>query len=325
MKRALIVAALLVVLSACATATSIGTSDPLPSWNPGVARSSIVDFVARVSEVGNPDFVAPAERVAVFDNDGTLIVERPSVVQFEFLYNEIRADASEHPDWVDEEPFASVLSNDRTALAAMSFAERGAIVTQGQANQFQDDFAVAARAFLDTATHPRFDLRYIELVYQPMLELIDFLKANGFSVYIVSGGGIEFIREFSEPVYRIARDHVIGSSMKTSLIDRDGRMAIWRKPGWQSLNVGPFKATNLQLHVGRRPILAVGNSDGDLDMLRFAHDGSSPSLVMLLAHDDPDREYAYDDAPTAREAAGRYGWSVISMRDDFRVVFPENP
>ncbi|MFW2405027.1 MAG: HAD family hydrolase [Gammaproteobacteria bacterium] len=325
MKRILILAALILVLSACASAPSGPPRDPLPSWSRGEARSAVVEFVARVSEVGGPDFVPPAERVAVFDNDGTLIIERPSVVQFEFLYDKIRAEAPAHPEWSHEEPFASVLRNDRAALSAMSFTERGAIVTQGQANLFQDDFALEARAFLDTARHPRFDVRYIELVYQPMLELMDFLKANGFSVYIVSGGGIEFIREFSEPVYRVARDRVIGSSMKTSLTDRDGRVAIWRKPGWQSMNVGSFKATNIQLHVGRRPIFAVGNSDGDLQMMRFAHDGGLPSLVMLLVHDDPDREYAYDDAPEAREAAGRYGWSVISMRDDFRIVFPNNP
>ncbi|NND35757.1 MAG: haloacid dehalogenase-like hydrolase [Gammaproteobacteria bacterium] len=325
MKRLLVVAALIATLAACATAPSGAARDPLPSWNSGGARSAVVEFVARVSDIGSPDFVAPADRIAVFDNDGTLIIERPAVVQFEFLYSRIRAEAPEHPDWADQEPFAAVLRNDRAALAALSFAETGAIVAQGQANLFQNDFATAARAFLDTAKHPRFDVRYIELVYQPMLEFIDFLKANGFSVYVVSGGGIEFIREFSEPAYRIARDHVIGSSMKISLIDRDGRVSIWRKPGWQSLNVGPIKATNIQLHVGRRPIVAVGNSDGDLDMLRFAHDGSLPSLVMLLDHDDPDREYAYDDAPNAREAAGLYGWSVISMREDFRIVFPDKP
>lgn len=327
MIRAILIAALIAFLPGCATvpAQPAYGGDALPSWTVGEAKTAIVDFVARVSDFGSSDYVAPADRVAVFDNDGTLIVEQPSVVQFEFLYRRIRDMAGAHPEWTDEEPFATVLRGDVETLSAMSFGERGSIVAQGQANLYQADFAAAAREFLETARHPRFDTRYVQLVYQPMLELIAYLRENGFTVYIVSGGGIEFIRQFSEPVYRIPRQNVIGSSMKSSLKERDGRVAIWRKPGWQSLNVGPFKATNIQLHVGRPPILVVGNSDGDLDMMRFAHDGPLPSLVMLLDHDDGEREYAYDDAPKTREAARRYGWPVISMREDFGVVFPATP
>lgn len=320
-RRAIFLAALLAVLLGCSPATEQG--DPLPSWNSGETKTAILDFVARVGDAGGPDFVAPADRIAVFDNDGTLIIERPDVVQFEFLYARIRQMAPEHPDWAEVEPFGTILRDDREALAEMGFRELGPVVTQGQANQYQEDFAAAARAFLASARHPRFDTRFLDLVYQPMLELIAYLQAHEFRVFIVSGGGIEFIRQFSEPVYGIPRENVIGSSMKMDLRERGGKLETFRKPGWNSMNAGRFKALNIQLHIGRRPILTVGNSDGDLDMMRFTHDGTQPSLVMLLQHDDAEREYDYaGEAPRAATAVERYGWLGVSMRDDFRVVFP---
>lgn len=309
-------------IAACGRQPAPVQEDPLPSWRDGEVKTAIVGFVSRVTDRSSPEYVAPAERVAAFDNDGTLIVERPALVQLEFVHDRIRALASEHPEWETTEPFRSVLANDRESLAAMSFRERGEIVAQAQANLFTADFVAAVRRFLATGAHPRFDVRYAELAYQPMLELIDYLRANDFRVFIVSGGGIEFIRQFSESVYGVPREYVIGSSAKTELRQHDGKLATYRKPGWQSLNVGRYKALNLQLHAGRRPILAVGNSDGDLDMLRFTHDHSLPTLVLLLEHDDADREYAYvDDAQQVTAAAERFGWPIVSMRDDFATLF----
>lgn len=312
------------VLSACAGSDDPvdARADPLPSWTASVPRSAILNFVARVSDPAHADFVPAPERIAVFDNDGTLIVERPTIVQFEFLYQRIKALAPEHPEWATIQPFKAVLEDDREGLAAMGFRKRGDLVTYGQANITQETFYAAAEAFLATGRHVRFDRPYTELVYRPMLELIRFLQASDFRVFIVSGGGIEFIRSFSEGIYGINRENVIGSSMKYGLREIDGRLSIYRQPGWQSLNAGRFKPINIQLHIGRRPILAVGNSDGDLDMLRFVADGKRPSLILLVHHDDAEREYAYaDEAAAARELAAQRGWQHISMADDFRAVF----
>jgi len=322
-KRVAILATVLVVVGCGAPAIeTVPTADPLPSWSDGAPRAAILDFVARVTDANGVDFVAPAERIAVFDNDGTLIVEQPSVVQFEFLYARIRQLSGEHPEWRDSPALRAVMDDDRQALAAMTFRERGELVTKGQANVYQPDFARAVQDFLATGRHSRFGERYVNLVYEPMLELIRLLHANDFRVFVVSGGGIDFIREFSESAYGIARENVIGSSMNSGLKERDGRLEVYRKPGWDSLNAGSFKPLNIQLHIGRRPILAVGNSDGDLDMLRFAHDGMLPSLVLLLKHDDAEREYVYaKEAQRALDAAEQKGWSVVSMRDDFATVF----
>jgi len=296
--------------------------DPLPSWRDGAAKARIVDFVQRVTDREGADFVAVPERVAVFDHDGTLIVERPTLMQFEFLYQRIRELAPAHPEWAGAQPFRAVLADDRAGLAAMNYRQRGALIDVGQGNQFQSDFDEAVTRFLATARHARFDARYVDLTYTPMIDLLRYLEAQDFRVYIVSGGGIDFIRTISGGLYALPRERVIGSSTKSELRDRDGRVAVYRKTGFRSLNAGPFKPLNIWLHVGRRPILAVGNSDGDLDMLRFTALGQKPSLAVLLRHDDAVREYAYaDDGARIREAAARYGWLSVSMRDDFRRVF----
>ena len=321
-KFLLLTGALLLGLSGCADRQDSTQADPLPSWNDGAAKSGILDFVQRVTDRNGPEFVAVRDRIAVFDNDGTLIIEKPTLVQFEFLYNRIKNLAPEHPEWSTTQPFKAVLEDDRKALTEMGFRKRGPLVEASQGNLFQDDFGSSVVAFLATEKHARYQRRYVELVYAPMIELIRYLEINDFSVFIVSGGGIDFIRNFSEDVYAISRERVIGSSTKTELRSRDDRVAVYRKTGFRSINAGRFKPLNIWLHVGRRPIFAAGNSDGDFDMLRFTTDAELPSLAVLLRHDDAVREYAYDEGSekTLAAAAGR-GWVTVSMRDDFATLF----
>lgn len=316
---------LLGLIAACASLDD-GIDDPLPSWQEGVAKQAIIEFVGRVTDPGHADFVTPADRVAVFDNDGTLIIERPTLVQFEFLYTRIKALAVEHPDWQTTQPFQAVLEDDRDLLAEMGYQKRGALVTAGQANISQDEFQLAVTDFLADGEHVRYSARYVDLVYQPMLELIRYLQAHDFKVFVVSGGGIEFIRSYAEDVYGVPKENVIGSSMKAGLREHDDRLDVYRKPGFSSMNAGRFKPINIRLHTGRRPIFAIGNSDGDLDMLQYTHTGTGPSLALLIRHDDPVREYEYaDESSQVREIATERGWPVVSMRDDFRTVFSVVP
>jgi phosphoserine phosphatase len=299
--------------------------DPLPSWNPGPAREAVTAFVAAVTDPGNPAYVAPADRVAVLDNDGTLLVERPTPLQFEFMFARVRALAADNPEWETTEPFRSVLENDREALRRINYENRRLIGNVTLTGMMQDDFDAVAGEFIATARHPRYEWRFVDLVYQPMLELIVYLQANAFEVFIVTGGGIEFTRLYADDAYGIPRENVIGSSRQLDLREQDGRLALFRKPVVSSINAGRYKPVNIRLHTGRRPILAVGNSDGDLEMLRFVGDNPMPSLVLLIDHDDADREYAYGDgAERVRNAAAERGWPVVSMREDFRTVFPAN-
>lgn len=305
------------LLNACAGAGE----DPLPSWERRDARRTILDFVERVTDSNGPDFRAPEDRIAVFDNDGTLIVERPAPVQFAFMYERVRALAPEYPDWAVTQPFAAVIEDDREWLRGMNFAHRRELGMATQADMTQGDFATVVDEFLSAWRHPRFEKRYPDIIYRPMFELVKYLQANEFKVFIVSGGGIEFIRSYAEEAFGVPKENVIGSSRKTDLRTRDDRLVIYRK-GLNSVNAGRFKPLNIQLHTGRRPILAVGNSDGDLEMLRFTEGGSQASLALLVLHDDPVREYAYQDgALRVREVAESRGWQTVSMRADFKTVF----
>lgn len=310
-------------LTACAGSPVSSSVDPLPSWNAGAAKVSIIDFVSRVTDRGDPEFVGVQDRIAVFDNDGTLMIERPTLVQFEFLYDRIRTLAPEHPEWTTTQPFKAVLEDDREQLTALGYRGRGPIIDAGQGNLFADDFDAAVTRFLATGTHNRFGRRYVDLVYAPMIELVRYLDAHDFRVFVVSGGGIDFIRSYAEVVYSIPRERIIGSSPKTDLRSRDDRsVSIYRKAGLKSPNAGRFKPLNIWLHIGRRPVFAVGNSDGDLDMLRYATDGNLPSLAVLLRHDDAEREYEYSaGAEKVRAAARQLGWVDVSMRRDFATVF----
>lgn len=315
---------LLCVLTACSSPDN-GIDDRLPSWREGRAKQAIADFVERVTDSGHPDFVAPQDRVAVFDNDGTLIIERPTLVQFEFLYSRIKALAADHPEWKTTQPFQAVLEDDRKHLMEMGFRKRTPLVEAAQADISQDEFQRAAREFFVDGKHARYARRYMDLVYQPVLELVHYLQANAFKVFIVSGGGIEFIRSYAEDIYDVPKENVIGSSMKAVLLEEGGRLEVYRQPGFSSMNAGRFKPINIRLHTGRRPIFAIGNSDGDLDMLQYTATNSLPSLVLLIHHDDSEREYAYADKSTAvRETAAARGWTAVSMRGDFKTVFSES-
>ena len=315
---------LLLVLSACAGPQQVEAPafESLPSWQAGEVRDAILGFLEQTTVDGAPNYLLPEDRIAVFDHDGTLIVEQPRPVQFDFIYQRVQALSIDHPDWSTAEPYSLAVAGDFAQLDQMSFGARGKLMDAAQSGISQDDFEKAAVTFLSSARHPRFDRPYPGMVYQPMLELIELLHAQQFKVFIVSGGGIEFIRRLSETAYGIPRDRVIGSSMRYELRAQEGVSIIFRKPGFASLNVARYKAINIQLHIGRRPVLAVGNSDGDLQMLQFADTGAG-SLVLLLQHDDGVREYQYqDDAVQVRQAAAERGWQVVSMQRDFKRIFP---
>jgi len=296
-------------------------AEPLPSWQPGATRSALLNFIEQVTEPGSVAYRPPAERIAVFDHDGTLIIEQPLLVQMVFVHERVRELAPAHPQWAELAPFAAVLAGVNEVLADMGFRGTASLVNAAQAGISQAEFRAAVSRFLDQGRHPRFKVRYPQLVYQPILELIALLKASDFRVFIVSSGGIEFIRGLSEAVYGVPREQVVGSVMKYELREDGEALEVWRKNGFQSLNAGPFKVLNIDRHIGRRPLLAVGNSDGDLEMLAYTQ-AAPGSLAVLLRHDDAQREYAYaDDSVRVLPVAAARDWLVVSMKKDFRQVF----
>ncbi|MGI9330531.1 MAG: HAD family hydrolase [Gammaproteobacteria bacterium] len=312
----------LLLTIALALAHTAAVAEPLPSWESGPVRSALLDFVGQLTEPDSSTYRPPTERIAVFDHDGTLIVERPLLVQMAFVHERVRELSPAHPEWAELAPFATVLEGDNEVLAEMGFRGTAALVNAAQAGISQVEFRGAVSRFLDQARHPRFEVVYPRLVYQPMLELIALLTASDFRVYIVSSGGLEFIRGLSESVYGVPRDRVVGSVMKYELREEGAALAVWRKTGFQTLNAGSFKVLNIDRHIGRRPLLAVGNSDGDLEMLSYTHAGKG-SLAVLLRHDDARREYAYaEDSARVLPVASERDWLVVSMQKDFRQVFP---
>jgi len=302
-------------------------ADPLPSWRDDGAQRTIVEFVQRVTDAHGPNFVPVSERIATFDNDGTLWAEQPAYFQLAFVLDRVRTMAPEHPEWKTTPPFQAVIENDRAALASMGMPELMKLIAASHSGMTTEEYAGFATAWIDTATHPRFRHRYTECVYQPMLELLAYLRANGFKTFIVSGGGVDFMRTFSQSTYGIPTEQVIGSSVKTKFEMQDGKSVLVKLPEINSIDDKEGKPVNIGLHIGRRPLLAFGNSDGDLPMLEYASDGSGPRLALILHHDDADREWAYDrDSHVGRldrgldEARAR-GWTVVSMKNDFERVF----
>ena len=310
--------------------------DPLSSWNEGEARAAIVDFVERVTKEGGAEYVAPPERVAVFDNDGTLWCEKPMPIQADFIVRRLYAMAEADPDLRGRQPwkaaherdfgwFGKVLDDhyagDDTNLRTLA----GGVIA-AHAGISVEEFEAQADAFLRTTQHPSLGRGYLECGYAPMIELLDYLAANGFANYIASGGGRDFMRPISDELYRIPRDRVIGSSLALDYVSDDAGGTITRKPEADYLDDGPQKPVRIWSRVGRRPIVAGGNSNGDIQMLDFAQRQDRPSLRLLVNHDDGEREFAYTaGAEQALERAGSQGWTVVSVRDDWRTVFADAP
>jgi phosphoserine phosphatase len=302
-------------------------TEPLASWNDGATKGVILDFVAAVTDESGPHYVPAAERVATFDNDGTLWVEKPAYIQLSFAIQRLKEMAAADPILRDRPAFQAAAKGDMGYFAGLYPGDIPAlmqVVFDSHAGMSQREFERLAHDFLSTACHPRFGMPYKQCIYQPMLELMAYLQANGFKVFIASAGGMSFMRTVSEEVYRVPRENVIGSNI-TFEVGREGdRVILLRKPGLlDPPDDGPGKPVNIELHIGRPPILAAGNSNGDIEMLEFAEASGKPFLNLLLHHDDAEREYGYDGgAEKALHLAGERGWMVISMKDDFRAVFP---
>jgi len=307
---------------------ALAADDPLPSWNDGAAKQAIIGFVQRVTDKNGPDYVPPPERIAVFDNDGTLWGEQPVYFQLLFAIDRVKALAPQHPEWADKQPFKAALEGDMQALGASGKQGLAELVMASHAGNTPEEFQAIVTDWLAMAKHPRFKRPYTELVYQPMLELLSFLRAKGFKTFIVSGGGIEFVRAWSEQVYGIPPEQVVGSSIKTKYEVRDGKPAVIRLPEMNFIDDKAGKPVGINQHIGRRPIAAFGNSDGDYEMLEWSTAGEGARLGVIVHHTDGAREYAYDrDSHIGRlekglDQAGDKGWVVVDMKDDWNRVFP---
>jgi phosphoserine phosphatase len=318
----------LVALCIASVSLSALAADPLSSWNDGNAKQSIVVFVEKVTTKGSPDFVPVSERIATFDNDGTLWAEQPMYFQLIFALDRVKVLAPQHPEWKDREPFASVLKGDmKSALAGGEHALLEMVMAT-HAGMTTEEFAKIAKDWFATAKHPKTGKLYTEMVYQPMLELLTYLWMNGFKTFIVSGGGVEFMRPWTEKVYGIPPERVIGSSIKTRFEIRDGKPVLVRLPEMNFIDDKAGKPVGINQHIGRRPILAFGNSDGDLQMLQWTAAGSGMRFMGLVHHTDADREWAYDrkshigTLDKALDEAKAKGWSVVDMKKDWKWVFP---
>jgi phosphoglycolate phosphatase-like HAD superfamily hydrolase len=309
--------------------TTAYAQDPLPSWNAGPAKQSIVNFVAKVTKEGSPDFIPPEERIATFDNDGTLWAEQPMYFQLLFALDRVKALAPQHPEWKTKEPFASLLKGDLKGALAGGERAMLEIIVATHAGMTTAEFEQIVKDWIATAKHPKFKRPYTECVYQPMIELLAYLRANGFKTFIVSGGGIEFMRPWTEKVYGIPPEQVVGSSIKTKYEWRDGKPVLMRLPEINFIDDKSGKPIGINSHIGRRPMAAFGNSDGDQQMLEWTQGGDGARLMMLVHHDDAVREFAYgadSKIGTFSDAlmveAKKNGWTVISMKDDWKIIFP---
>jgi hypothetical protein len=302
--------------------------DPLPSWNEGPARQAILDFVAQTTTPGGPRFVPPAERIATFDNDGTLWCEQPMYVQLVFLLDRVRELAPGHPEWEQNPAYTALRERRLDSLGAGGEKQMEHLIALANTGMTTAEYEKLIADWLATARHPRFDRPYTELVYQPMLELLAYLRANEFKTYIVSGGGIEFMRPWTEKVYGVPPEQVIGTSVKLKYELRPGGPVLVRLPKINFIDDKAGKPVGIAQFIGRRPVAAFGNSDGDQQMLEWTAGGQGARLMLLVHHDDAEREYAYDRRSQigrldkAWDEALQRGWTVVSMRRDWRRIFP---
>ena len=316
------------VLLALPALAQTPAADPLPAWNDTATKKAIVTFVERVTKPGSTDLVPPAERIATFDNDGTLWAEQPLYFQLAFALDRVKALAPMHPEWKDKEPFASLLKGDLKGALAGGEAAIFEIVTVTHSGMTTVEFDQIVRDWIATARHPLTKRLYTEMVYQPMLELLAYLRANGFKTFIVSGGGIDFMRVFAEQVYGIPPEQIVGSSGKLSFELRDGKPVLMKLPALNFNDDKTGKPVGIQMHIGRRPIAAFGNSDGDLQMLEWARGGAGVRFALIVHHTDAEREWAYDRTSSigkldkALDVAKAEGWTVVDMKNDWKTIFP---
>jgi phosphoserine phosphatase len=332
-KLALLYVLTLVFAVICSSVAIAQTTDALPSWNDGPAKQAIIKFVQATTTPGSPDFVPPAKRIATFDNDGTLWPSHPMYTQLAFALDRIKALAPQHPEWKSKQPFKAVLDNDLKALGAAGEKGMVELVMASHAGMSTAEFEAIVTDWLDKARHPRFKRRYTELAYQPMLEILAYLRANGFKTYIASGGGVEFMRPMTEKVYGIPPEQVVGSIIETKYEIKDGKPVLMRLPKIDFIDDKAGKPVGINNFIGRRPVAAFGNSAGDREMLEWTAAGSGMRLMMLVFHDDAKREYAYGPAnglpdtkfgtfpQSLMEEAKKQGWVVISMKDDWKRIF----
>jgi len=324
--------ALVLLAGACIVAETLARTaqpgDPLPSWNEGASKEAMTQFVEDVTTAGGAAFVPPSERIAVFDNDGTLWAEQPLYFQLAFALDRVKEMAPQHPEWKEQQPFQGVLENDLESVLAGGEHAILELVMATHAGNTTEEFSQIVTDWVTTAKHPRTGRLYTDMFYHPMLELHDYLRANGFKTFIVSGGGIEFMRPWAERVYGIPPEQVIGSSIKTKFELRDEVPTLVRLPEMNFIDDKEGKPVGINQHIGRRPILAFGNSDGDLQMLQWTTAGSGTRFAGIIHHTDADREWAYDREShigrldQALDEAQAKGWTVVDMKSDWKAVFP---
>lgn len=310
---------------------SVAQANPLPSWKDTTPKKAIIGFVEKVTKEGSSEFVPPAERIAVFDNDGTLWSEQPMYFQLFYLIDRIKRLAPQHPEWKTEEPFASLLRGNLKAVASGGKDGLMKLVAATHAGVTTEEFSQSVSDWIATAKHPKTGKPFTRMIYQPMVELLQYLRANGFKTYIVSGGGIEFMRPWAEATYGIPPEQVVGSSLKLKYEVKDGRPTLVKQAEIDLIDDHAGKPVGIQSHIGRRPIFAAGNSDGDFEMLEWTTSGSKPGFGLLIHHTDSEREWAYDrDSEFGKLARGldeapSRGWTVVDMKSDWSSIFPSKP
>lgn len=323
----MVLSAIILGVSSTTIAVDLDSEDPLPSWNEGSTKAAILNFVSNTTNQSHPDYVEPEERIATFDNDGTLWCEYPDYVQSLFMFDRVRDMAPEHPEWNSTEPFRSIISGERRASANFSINESLQIYTATSTNLTSTEYMELARDWLNTTRHPRFGLPYTRCVYKPMLELLSYLQTEGVKVYIVTGGDEDFVRTFSDEVYGIPPEQVIGSAFRLQFVENNSSVSVVKLPQILVVDDGQEKAKEIVQNIGQRPIFAYGNSDGDIPMLQFATSDGRHGLGLLNHHDDSVREYAYDEGSaigrldSGLEMAGEWGWHVVSMKNDWKEIF----